>query len=116
MDIFYDFDGTLFDTYPAMVAALVQTAVDYQVKIDRNQAYQQMRQGSLGDAIKVLARVAKVESTTIEHHFRAIENEELKNSQPFEGVKATLESVVNHGGKNYLLTHQNQAQEIEKYI
>lgn len=40
MDIFYDFDGTLFDTYAAMVAALVQTAVDYQVKIDRNQAYQ----------------------------------------------------------------------------
>ncbi|MDQ7251818.1 HAD-IA family hydrolase [Pediococcus pentosaceus] len=109
MDIFYDFDGTLFDTYPAMVAALVQTAVDYQVKIDRNQAYQQMRQGSLGDAIKVLARVAKVESTTIEHHFRAIENEELKNSRPFEGVKVMLESVVNHGGKNYLLTHRNQA-------
>lgn len=109
MDIFYDFDGTLFDTYPAMVAALVQTAVDYQIKIDRNQAYQQMRQGSLGDAIKVLARIAKIESTTIECHFRAIENEELKNSRPFEGVKATLESVVNHGGKNYLLTHRNQA-------
>jgi HAD superfamily hydrolase (TIGR01549 family) len=109
MDIFYDFDGTLFDTYPAMVNAFEQTASDYQVEIDRTQAYQQMRQGSLGVAIKALAEKLNLDRVEVEQHFRKIENEELKNSGPFEGVRDVLELVVAHGGQNYLLTHRNQA-------
>jgi HAD superfamily hydrolase (TIGR01549 family) len=109
MDIFYDFDGTLFDTYPAMVEAFEQTAVSFKTTIDRKEAYQEMRQGSLSVAIKALADKLELAPDVIENRFREIEKNELKNSQPFPFAKSVLEQVVKNGGRNYLLTHRNQA-------
>ena len=45
--LFWDFDGTLFDTYPKMVAAFMQALSDLgidDVEIDEHQIYETMRQ------------------------------------------------------------------------
>lgn len=53
--LFWDFDGTLFDTYPKMVTAFAQALGDLEiddVEIDKVQIYTIMRQHDVGTAIR----------------------------------------------------------------
>lgn len=52
---FWDFDGTIFDTYPIMVQAfmlaLTQQRVS-EIELDEQDIYETMRQHSLGTAVQ----------------------------------------------------------------
>lgn len=109
MDVFYDFDGTLFDTYPAMVAAFVEVGRQFGKKVNPEQTYLQMRQGSLGSTIKSFAMKHDLNEEKFDLDFRAVEKELLSNSRPFLNVKETLAQTIGKGERNYLLTHRNQA-------
>ncbi|TLQ04936.1 HAD family hydrolase [Pediococcus stilesii] len=109
MDIFYDFDGTLFDTYPAMVEAFATMASTFDVRVDEKQVYRQMRQGSLGHALKIFSKENGVDQVIVEKTFRHHESEILVKSRPFAYVDELLSRVKQTGGRNYLLTHRNQA-------
>ena len=48
---FFDFDGTLYDTYPGMVKAFVEAFALQGVELSPNEVYQVMREASVREGI-----------------------------------------------------------------
>ncbi|WP_066392671.1 HAD-IA family hydrolase [Neobacillus mesonae] len=105
MNILWDFDGTLFDTYPAMVEGFIKLSG---------------QELSRGEVLKWL----KIDSKTAFKHFGISENqreefqrlnsEYSKVSKPFEHLKDALSAAET----NIIVTHRDQASTIfllEKY-
>lgn len=108
-DYFWDFDGNLFDTYPAMTASYVKAWQSFGVSIEETQAYRQMRQGSLKATMQAdLASHPEIDLAELRAKYEAIEATYQADFKPFEYVKEVCHAVVATGGHNFLLTHRNQ--------
>lgn len=108
--LFWDFDGTLVNTYPGMVTAFGQALVDNGVndfEIDEVAIYKTMRQHSLGTALQRFAAEFSVDRTRLAQLYQINAAPQLDTAQPFAGAAALLQTVVDHGGRNFLLTHRD---------
>lgn len=101
----WDFDGTLYDTYPVMVDAVEQTLSDYGVTADKEMIYRVMKQRST----KELRETYSLTDDQFSPKFHAYEESDSRISPPFKEAKEVLETIVKNGGKNYILTHRRTA-------
>lgn len=108
MDLIFDFDGTLFDTYPSMVESFKVAGTKFELVPDLTVIYQQMRQHSLGYAIKEYTSKNSIDPVDFRKYYDESQNVIAIDSKPFSGVPEVLEQVIQHGGKNFLLTHRDQ--------
>ncbi|EEI69991.1 MAG: HAD-IA family hydrolase [Lentilactobacillus buchneri] len=116
--LFWDFDGTLFDTYPMMVAAfkraLLEMDID-EVEIDQRSIYVTMRQHDVGTVIRKLSAFYGIDENTLRQLNKKYQIEMVKTAKPFKGVREVLEFVKQLSGHHYLLTHRdNQAKALLK--
>ncbi|ANZ58125.1 hypothetical protein BGL34_01660 [Fructilactobacillus lindneri] len=106
----WDFDGTLFDTYPYMVTAfakaLRKNGID-PIEINPDEIYAQMRIHSLGSAIIKFSALYGIDQERLLKDYRNYEQDEVNLAKPFENVKQVLQLIVANGGKNGLLTHRD---------
>lgn len=109
---FWDFDGTLFDTYPGMVAsfmaALQQQRVS-ELELDEVAIYEVMRRHSLGTAIRQFSAEFGINADRLERDYRAIEATHVTDAQPFDGVIDLLTQLKANGGQHFLLTHRDKS-------
>lgn len=109
-NIFWDFDGTLFDTYPIMVDsfadALEAMNID-EMEIDKYDILLTMRQHSLGTALQKFAAEFSINKKELSFIYHKFEKEDIVNAKPFLNVDKVLKMVADQGGKNYLLTHRD---------
>lgn len=109
--LFWDFDGTLVDTYPGMVAAfttaLTQTGVNA-FEIDQPAIYQAMRQHSMGTALRQFSAEYGVSQDRLTNLYQRQAAPKLATAPAFAGSAAILQTVTMHGGRNFLLTHRDQ--------
>lgn len=100
----WDFDGTLYDTYPHTLAAFCETARRRGMEIDPEEAYRQMRI-TLWEAF----RYYKVDDAFISEFYK-IENDLTFEPRgvPFPRIPELLHYIKEHGGKNYLYTHRDK--------
>ena len=99
MEIIWDFDGTLFDTYPLMARSLMRALADEGRAAD----YPAVRAAmavSLGEAF---ARFQATE-TTIARYRDYIQAAGPQGVVPFPGVETVLQRVVRQGGHNHIFT------------
>lgn len=108
-DYFWDFDGTLFDTYPTMVEAFVKVFEDNQIKVDKKEVYEIMRRYSVGEAINWYSKDTKLDKKVLRRHFDEEDVQLLDRVSPFENVEILLEKIVKNGGRNFLLTHRDES-------
>lgn len=110
INLIWDFDGTLFDTYPYMVTAFVKALEENKIEsfeIDAYDIYQQMRRFSLDSAIKKASATFKIDSGKLSHDYKLIEKDEVELAKPFANVAEVLKFITTAGGSNYLLTHRD---------
>ncbi|KRM93772.1 haloacid dehalogenase-like hydrolase [Lentilactobacillus senioris DSM 24302 = JCM 17472] len=108
--LFWDFDGTLFDTYPAMVRAFHLTLMDLnvdEVEIDDHSIYTTMRQQSLGTAFDQYGAEFGLNLDQLKITYYRHEVQEVAGAKPIAGVAEILQQAIDNGGANYLLTHRN---------
>ncbi|MHA8111194.1 HAD-IA family hydrolase [Lactobacillaceae bacterium Melli_B4] len=109
--LFWDFDGTLFDTYPMMVKAFDQTlqslGID-EIEMDDYAYYEEMRQRSAGSTISRFAAEFNLQPAAIKPKFKQLQDELVMKSKPFPGVVQILNWNVLNGGQNFLLTHRDR--------
>ena len=108
--IFWDFDGTLVDTYPGMVAAFHQALVACRVndfEIDDDDVYRTMRQHSLGTALQRFSAEYQLDQDRLAKIYQRKVAPMLSSAQPFKGAKTILASITAAGGRNFLLTHRD---------
>lgn len=108
-DYFWDFDGTLFDTYPTMVEAFVKVFGDNQIKVDKKEVYEIMRRYSVGEAINWYSKDTKLDKKILRRHFNEEDAQLLDRVSSFENVEILLEKIVKNGGRNFLLTHRDES-------
>lgn len=108
-DYFWDFDGTLFDTYPTMVEAFVKVFGDNQIKVDKKEVYEIMRRYSVGEAINWYSKNTKLDKKVLRGHFDEEDAQLLDRVSSFENVEILLEKIVKNGGRNFLLTHRDES-------
>ncbi|WP_461239572.1 HAD-IA family hydrolase [Paucilactobacillus sp. N302-9] len=107
-EFFWDLDGTLYNTYPQMVTAFLQTLHEVDVEMRQQAIYEIMRQQSLGAAFDHVEQQFGVARTKLEKIYYPLEHT-LQHPQLFAGVKEVLEKVVAVGGHNFLLTHRDDS-------
>ena len=103
---FWDFDGTLFDTYPRVTRAFVRALSDAGVRASFGEVYPLVKI-SLAAAAEYYAPTAGVSPQALldGYHLHA-EEEGYETMLPFPGAAGFLRAVAARGGGNYLYTHR----------
>ncbi|MGO2950209.1 HAD-IA family hydrolase [Lentilactobacillus kefiri] len=108
--LFWDFDGTLFDTYPKMVEAFMQALRDLgvdDVEIDQNQIYVTMRQHDVGTAIRKFSAFYGIDEKKLRKFNKTYQTKMIETALPFPGAKEVLDLATSMDGRNFLLTHRD---------
>ena len=102
---FWDFDGTLYDTYARMTRAFVKGMADLGIQTDYDTVYRRIKV-SVGYAGAVYAAENPQLNLTQEDCDRAYrvhsEEEGPESMQLYAGIRDMLAAIVEKGGKNYL--------------
>lgn len=106
---FWDYDGTLFDTYDAVTRGYYRAAQAHGITI----SFAELRwlcKHSLGWAAQQLEARSQVPSAEIIATYQtfAPEEETMLTMQPYAGVREALAAVCAAGGHNYLYSHRDQ--------
>ncbi|WP_125762803.1 HAD-IA family hydrolase [Levilactobacillus mulengensis] len=108
--LFWDFDGTLVDTYPGMVAAFCDALEACGVnnfELDEDEIYKAMRQHSLGNALQRFTAEFRLNRERLAKVYQQEAAPRLKDAPAFAGVAEVLAANVAAGGRNFLLTHRD---------
>lgn len=105
--IFWDFDGTLFNTYPAMVGALQKALAQHGHAVHADDILAQMKI-TLSYALRYFADRFSIDLDTLRtltDEFRA--QDEPLLCAPYDGIATLCRTIAQSGRKNYLYTHRN---------
>ena len=104
---FWDFDGTLLDSYPAMVRAFVAAAADYGIAVTEERVLRLMKE-NLRFCCEVVGGENGIPAEELIAAFRRHEQGELQRGlPPVEGIPEVLETLHRRGVKHYVATHRD---------
>lgn len=99
----WDFDGTLYDTYPVMLDSIMQSLKqDFEINGDRKRIYYLLK----SESSKAVAQEYGLDFDLFTTAFKKIENQDPRQSLPFAGTIEVLETIRNQHGRNFILTHR----------
>lgn len=103
---FWDFDGTLFDTYPRISRAFSRALCDVRVSHDITEVYA-LCKVSLGTAARHYADMCGSEPSELMRLYKVhAEDEPPDGIAPYPQARETLAHVIANGGMNFLYTHR----------
>jgi HAD superfamily hydrolase (TIGR01549 family) len=105
-NLIWDFDGTIFDTYPEITRAFIDVLKkDYGIEYDYDKAYS-LAKASISFCIESLADEFNIKREEFSENFKKRYFGELTyGDKPFEGVEEVLKYTSERGG-NFLITHR----------
>ena len=102
-DFIWDLGGTLLDNYELSTIAFMKAMKDHGLLATHALIYQALKV-STDEAIRKFAPSIP----QFLQEYKEYEAEALENPILFPGVKAFLKSVVDAGGRNFLVSHRNR--------
>lgn len=105
----WDFDGTLFDSYPHSTAALYDTAKFWGVDVNLDE----LRAAIHVNFLAAFNLVGLSREQLKRFHALRESREFLPAVVPFSGAKETLEGLIARGSKHYLFTHSNRHMSVD---
>ncbi len=105
-DVIWDFDGTLFDTYPAIADVFLETFRTFKLKESRREVLSFLHQ-SLSKTYDHFSEKYNIDRETLRSRF--VETEEamdVSKAQPFPGAVNLLKHIKNCGGNNFIYTNR----------
>ena len=104
---FWDFDGTLLDSYPAMVRAFLASAAEFGIAITPERTLALMK-GTLWHCCQVVGAENGVAPQELVTAFRLHEKDELLHGlPPMPGIPEALTALQDAGVKHYVATHRD---------
>ena len=101
----WDFDGTLFDTYPIMLDSMMKALEDRQVAADPKAVYRLLKEKSS----KALTEKYHLDFQEFSDDFHQYETLDTRQPITFDHVYDTLAQLKQQGSKHYILTHRTIA-------
>lgn len=105
LHLIWDFDGTLFDTYPLMAASLQQAMREEGHKVELSDIRARMAV-TLGYALKCYEEMYGITDATVARYKELMQNAGTDAAAPFAGVADICRWVCERGGRNHLCTHR----------
>lgn len=105
---FFDFDGTLYDTYPGMVKAFCEAFLEQGRKLDPKEVYQVMRSESVRAAYRRYM-IPALNEAKLHATYKKLEARFQSEARPFPGAQMLLEKIKENGGQSFLLTHRDKS-------
>ena len=108
-NIIWDFDGTLFDTYTAIIEAFASVLKSHHnLSVDSDRLYELMKVDTKHCA-QVLATENVLDPQKLLNSAREAYNSIGTSGQrPFEHVRELCNKVMQAGGSNFLVTHRDR--------
>lgn len=105
---FFDFDGTLFDTYPEMTTSLLQTAKKSGIVLTSSAVFNHLRQTSVHQTFDFFFPQAAVRQK-IFYEYRLLEKQNAQQARPFAQIKTVCQTLFKNHKLLFLLTHRDQS-------
>lgn len=106
LHFFWDFDGTLYNTYARISRATQKAVREMGVDAELDKIYQLVKH-SIKTVWQVLLEPRGVDEQDFNAAYRSCaEDEGPESIRLYPGAREALEAVVSGGGKNYLYTHR----------
>ena len=106
---FWDFDGTLYDTYGRITRAAVRGLGDLGVRVSEEALYPVVKR-SLDDCFYTFAQGRGFTREDFRAAYHAHSEEEGPESiRPYPGAPEALRAIAAGGGRNYLYTHRGES-------
>ncbi|MDF2802615.1 MAG: family hydrolase [Anaerocolumna sp.] len=106
--IIWDFDGTLFDTYPVINDILrehfLKSGIDEPIE-----DITKLTKISMKYAIKYYQNKYNISDEFLAEYNKRVKKEELFRAKPFEGIPDICEKITSNGGFHYLFTHRGNS-------
>lgn len=104
---FWDFDGTLMDTYPAMLRVFLRASERLGLAVTSEHALALMMH-SLGHCVRTVAAEGGVAAGDLAAAYdREAKGIRLDEVKPMPGIPEALRAMKARGGRHYLATHRN---------
>lgn len=104
----WDFDGTLFDSYPRMTHSLLTALAEQNVKPDYDEAFGLMKI-SVGRAVRHYAALHGLDAEALAEGYKRAERESKDILLPYPGADSCCKAHWERGGRHYLYTHRNES-------
>ena len=103
----WDFDGTLFDTYPIIIKQMQTALAGFGHTIDALELMEQLLY-TVGYALEYCAEKFSIDYTQLSDAYSVLHQQTalLPVAQPMASVEAVLQEVVARGGMNLIFTHR----------
>jgi phosphoglycolate phosphatase-like HAD superfamily hydrolase len=106
--IIWDFDGTLFDTYPVINDILrehfLKSGIDEPIE-----DITKLTKISMKYAVKYYQNKYNISDEFLAEYNKRVKEEELFRAKPFEGIPDICEKITSNGGFHYLFTHRGNS-------
>jgi phosphoglycolate phosphatase-like HAD superfamily hydrolase len=104
--LLWDFDGTLFDTYPALNQAIRNALADFNIT-EPEDVIAKLLSDTLDSCFYTLIERHKLDESAFDkqidyHHAKVT----VRDRPPFPGALRVCQKLIAAGGKNYLFTHR----------
>ncbi|WP_281165013.1 HAD-IA family hydrolase [Liquorilactobacillus sicerae] len=107
--VFWDFDGTLYDTYPEMTASLLQAAENFNISLDYQQIFRHFRQTSVHQTFDTFFSEKHDLRQQIWTIYRKLESQHSLSAKPMSGVSTVCQLLFQQGKQQFLLTHRDSS-------
>ena len=106
--IIWDFDGTLFDTYPVMGSIFKRMLKEEGIEESLGNILKQMKV-SMSQAVQYYERKYQINNTFIEKYQEQRKRMEISLCRPFKGITEICKYIHTSGKYNYLYTHRGES-------
>ncbi|GMA47096.1 HAD-IA family hydrolase [Tetragenococcus muriaticus] len=100
----WDFDGTLFNTYPMIVQGYMLALKDYGIESSKEEIYRLLKEYSSA----AIAKKFQVDFTELSDNAKLHEEKSTYLPKSFSGTKKVLRAVARKQKRNIILTHRRQ--------
>lgn len=107
--LIWDFDGTLFNTYPVMSGIFQTCLKDYGIEAAKEEVEKNLKV-NFSYAFAYYSKKFNLKDDIEKKYFEKEEREfEPSNYLPFDGAEFVCRRIIESGGKNFLYTHRKKS-------
>ena len=107
-EFIWDFDGTLFNTYPVMVRAFQETLRRFGIIEGQRIIVDRMKQ-TVNNTIRFYQSQYHLGEEFINKYLAIRQSYSFKEQPPFSGANHTCQKIVAQGGRNFIISHRDEA-------